>query len=131
MPEKQPGAIQMLFALAAFGWLALTWDTYQQISLYGSILALFAGVTFLYMARLAGPKKELPWLFGWNDDPVSHMFMRMPVYASLFVGPVARHIAQAVAPGVFEGRKAYIVVIIVSAIVGAGTSLYMNLYKPD
>jgi hypothetical protein len=61
------------------------------MALPGSVLALFAGVSFVYAARISAPEKDLPRLFGWNDDPVTHAFMRMPVYASFFISPITKH----------------------------------------
>lgn len=131
MIQKEPNAIDMIFVIATLGWLGLAWDAYMQMDLYGSVLALFAGVTFIFMAREAAPRKELPWLFGWNDDPITHAFMRMWVYASIFVGPITRHIAEAVAPDFFAQKKSYIAVMIASAVIGICMSLYINIHKRE
>lgn len=131
MIQKEPNALHMLFGIATLGWLGFAWDAYMQMSLYGSVLALFAGVSFLFLARESAPKKEVPWLFGWNDDPIQHALMRMWVYASLFVGPITRHASEAVAPEFFAHKKSYIAVMIVSAVIGIGMSIYVNIQKRE
>lgn len=131
MIQKEPNAIHMTFGLATLGWLGFAWDAYMQMGLYGSVLALFAGVTFLFLARESAPKKEVPWLFGWNDDPVTHAFMRMWVYASIFVGPITRHVAEAAAPDFLAHKKSYIAVMIVSAVIGVCMSIYINIHKSE
>ena len=129
MSEKEPSALHMLFGIATLGWLGYTWDTYMQMDLYGSVLAFFAGVTFIFLARESAPKKETPWLFGWNDDPAQHAFMRMPSYASIFVGPITRHAVETVAPDIFAHRKSYIAIVIVSAVIGICMAIYINNRK--
>lgn len=124
--EKDPNMIQMFFCLATLGWLWHAWEAYLQMTLYGSILALFAGVSFLYFSRIARQYKEFTWLFGWNDDPISHALVRMFFYASIFVGPITRHVSLAISPDIFTGRKYYVVVIIVSGLVGLAMSIYMR-----
>lgn len=131
MIQKEPNTIHIIFGLATLAWLALAWDAYMQMGLYGSVLALFAGVTFIFLAREAAPGEEVPWLFGWNDDSATHAFMRMPVYASIFIGPVTRHIAEAVAPDFFAQKKSYLAVMIASAVIGICMSLYINIHKRE
>lgn len=124
--QQNPNALHMFFGIATLLWLGHAWDTYMQMNLYGSLSALFAGVTFLFFAHELAPSKEASWLFGWNDDPITHALMRMWVYASLFVGPITRHASQAIAPDLFENRKSYIVIIIASTIIGIGMSIYIR-----
>jgi hypothetical protein len=118
MGDKEPNSLQMLIGLATLGWLGYAWDAYMQMDVYGAVLAIFAGVTFVYLARLDVVEKTMPWLFGWNEAQHETYLLRYPAIASLFVGPATKHLAQFFAPEFFAGQKAYIAVMVVSWIVG-------------
>lgn len=118
MRNKEPNGLQMLIGLATLGWLGYAWDAYMQMDVYGAVLAIFAGVTFVYLARLDATDKSMPWLFGWNEEKHETLLLRFPAFALLFVGPATKHLAQFVAPEFFAGQKAYSAVILVSWIVG-------------
>lgn len=123
--QKEPNALHVIFGIATLGWLGYAWDAYMHMSFYGSILAVFAGATFLAFANNLAPTREASWLYGWNDDLSSHAFLRMPLYASIFIGPISRHAALAIAPEYFANERSYIAVIAVSLIIGCGMSLYI------
>jgi len=125
MTEKEPNALQMLIGIATLGWFGYAWDAYMQIGVYGSILALFAGISFIYLARLDATEKTMPWLFGWNEEQTTTLLFRFTTFASLFVGPATRHLAQLIAPEFFAGTKSYSVVVVVSFIVALVTLLFL------
>lgn len=104
---KEPSSLQMVVFLGTLGWIGYAWDAYMTLSAYGSILAVFAGFSFVYLARESATDRSLPWLFGW-DDEYGELLLRCPAYASIFVGPATKHVAQWVAPTVFEGPPRYI-----------------------
>jgi hypothetical protein len=130
MTEKEPNSLQMLIGIATLGWFGYAWDAYMQIDIYGSILALIAGISFIYLARLDAAEKTMPWLFGWKEEQTTTLFFRFPAYASLFVGPATKHLAQLIAPEFFEGTKAYSAVVLVSFIVALVTFLFLIPSSP-
>ncbi|OGS94190.1 MAG: hypothetical protein A3G79_01970 [Gallionellales bacterium RIFCSPLOWO2_12_FULL_57_18] len=130
MMRDEPNALVMIFGMATIVWLWFAWDAYMQIGLYGSVLALFAAGTFLSVASIAAPDKELSWLYGWKDDWFKN-FLRMIFFASIFVGPITRHIVEAVAPDFFDQKRSYLAVLFVSIVIGFLMTIYTHPCKSE
>ncbi len=123
MHSKEPSCLYMIIGIATLGWLGFAWDAYMKISVYGAILSVFAGISFIHLARENATEKNFPWLFGWNDEP-STLALRLPIYASLFIGPATNYLVQFIAPEFFSVRKAYAAVLVVSIIVAFVTWIF-------
>jgi hypothetical protein len=120
---KELGTLRFLLFLGALGWFGFAWDAYMTLSVYGSVLAVCAGLSFVCLARESSADKSLAWLFGWNDED-GELLLRCTAYASIFVGPAAKHLALWIYPELFVGAKVYVVVLVASIVVGIVVPLF-------
>lgn len=116
--QEDPGPLAMTLFLLTLMWVGYAFDAYIHIHLIGAVLAPVAGLAYVIAARLSAPKRELPWLFGWNDETFAHLCVRMPLYAALFLGPLTYRAAHATGFSFWAGDRAYSAVGIVALIVG-------------